>query len=152
MDLFWRGSSKQMNSFAFHELQVTSFFIALPHAHILLRFVCHHAILMALDWMLLADGVEKQPRTHHRPSTDKQCNILFSLVVPCHVASNSTKMDRYLMAIGLSFVLRHFVRSRAWLPGLIYCMWQYVQAISLSVVPCFSYGRDKETQIALLSV
>lgn len=51
-----------------------------------------HVIPMALDWMLLynTDGAEKQPHTPS-PSTDKQCDILFSLVFPHHVAPNNTK-------------------------------------------------------------
>lgn len=37
--------------------------------------------------------------------------------------------------------------SRAWLPDVIYCMWQYVLAISLSKVPCFPLTGTKRHKL-----
>lgn len=65
---FFKGSGAQMNSFAFHELQVESFLAALPRAAASLTSVCHFAAHhIVARWLNVgADGVEHAPRPSSR--------------------------------------------------------------------------------------
>lgn len=151
MDLLLKGSSKQMNSFAPHELQVRSFFIP-PHMYTYysdLSAIMLHAILIIFNWMLLynTDGAEKQPHTPS-PSPDKHCDILFSLMFPCDMASNNTKVN-WILIVWLCAVYWRFLRIVAMLgfQASFTARGSICRPFSLSTVPCFSMTGTKRHKL-----
>lgn len=86
--VFWKAAPHKWTHLLFMSYQVRSFLTAFLHAHILLRFVCH----CATYWCSLTECWHRWHRAH-TPSPPKQYDILFSLVVHCHVAPNSTGMN-----------------------------------------------------------
>ncbi len=104
MDVFfWKAAANKWTHLFFMSCKSDRFSYP-SHTHTYysdLSAIMPHVILMILEWMLLynTDGAEKQPHTPS-PSTDKQCDVLFSPAFPCHVASHNAKVNWFLMVIG----------------------------------------------------
>lgn len=104
-----------------------------------------HVTLMVLDWMLLCNRCRRHGETAaHAIALTRQTRLH---IVFCHVGSYDTEVIWFPLVIGCCFFLWHPVCGHAWLPGVPYCMWQYVQAISLSTVPCLSTTGTKRHKL-----
>lgn len=148
MDHCLKGSSTQMNSFAFHELQVRSFFTALPPSHTQTHTHITQICLPSCHISFWCSLTECYSRTQMAHSTHtialKMFCFLSWFALMWHQAAR-----RWIMFIGCQLVCW---QCHAWLPGVIYCMWQYVQAISLSIVPCFLWQGHRNTNCTTICV
>lgn len=129
-----KGSTTQMNSFAFHELQSQIISHSLPaRAHITQICLpsCH--ILMLTDWMLT-----QMAQSAHTITPQTVRHFVFSRGFPAmwrRTARGWIMVALFLFGCCSSFGVA--VCGGAWLPGISYCMWQNTQAISRLILPCF---------------
>lgn len=99
-DVFLKGSSAQMNSFAFHELRFNSFLFAPPHARHITQFGLPSCYI---SYCRLLTECWRRWRRTHVPRPSSRTTFCFSLMVflPCATEQHGVESRLPLAAIYL---------------------------------------------------